>query len=106
MIRRVGNIVSALSLVSCIAAILIWARSYAANQSIEIAYKGQLYEISVSHGVLTIDNAPQTRMEDALIKRLDLGITLATIRFSQLNAWLNQLAAEQMSRRDENLEQS
>lgn len=83
MIRRVCNIASALSLVFCIAAIVLWANAF--NRSIEFAWKGRLYEISVSRAVLTAGNGPQRRMEDALLKQRRDGLRRANQRLYEMS---------------------
>lgn len=84
MIRRLGNPALALSLMLCIAAIVLWAKSHAANRSIEIAFNVQVYEISARRGVLAIDNGPQKRMEDALLNQRRDGVRRAMQRLENI----------------------
>lgn len=105
MLRRLSNVLSILSVVFALAAVVLTAKSYKKSQSLEIACEGRLYAISVSRGALKVDNEPQRQMEDALRNRLDRGIALASIRFYQTNAWLSRLTAEYASRPDADLGQ-
>lgn len=85
MILRLGNIVSALSSVLCITAIALWAKSHSAKRSIEITFHAPVYEITACRGVLMIDNLPQTRMEDALLKQRRDGVARATQRLEEIS---------------------
>lgn len=106
MIRRLGNIVVDLSLVLCIAVIVLWATSRSAKRSIDITLKAQVYEISASCGVLTIDNGPQRRMEDELLKQRRDGVVRAIQSLEEISDRKVESSEAPIELPGENLDQS
>lgn len=64
------------------------AASYIVDQSIELAACDDVYQITIAHGTLTVSNAPQLRMEDALLHQWQAGYTRAGERAFDSNEWL------------------
>jgi hypothetical protein len=91
MIRRLFALASTLSLVCCTMTVVLWVGSYLANESIELARHGQVYEIRVARGSLTASNAPQLEMEDVLLKQRRDGRSRAFVRLEDLGERLDEL---------------
>ncbi|MDB5289302.1 MAG: hypothetical protein JWL69_543 [Phycisphaerales bacterium] len=69
MFPRVFTLLSALSLLLCMATAVLWARSYRAAMKFEFQRSGTLWEFASEHGRLRLDNAPQRSMESARASR-------------------------------------
>ena len=69
MIRRQFTLASVLSLLLCGGTIVMWAGSYIRDGAIELASGDIVYEVRASRGLLTAGNAPQLRMEQAILKQ-------------------------------------
>jgi hypothetical protein len=63
MRRGMSNVVSALSGALCLLVGVIWIWSYRAQLSFEFERHGNLWEMTLSAGRLSLTNAPQSRLE-------------------------------------------
>ena len=63
MFRRLFTIVSALSLLLCVAAAVLWVRSHRARAAVQFRSGGALWEVASERGRLRLNNAPQCRLE-------------------------------------------
>jgi hypothetical protein len=69
MLRRVFTLLSALSLLLCMATAVLWVRSYRTMTKLEFRWADTLWEVASEHGRLWLDNAPQRSMESSRTSR-------------------------------------
>src|SRR4051812_4669289 len=67
MLRRLLTLVSALSLVLCVAVAVLWVRSYRVTDAVEFARGGVRWRVASEAGRLKLDNEPQRKIEQAQI---------------------------------------
>jgi rubrerythrin len=65
MLRHLLNLLTLLSLVLCVAVVALWVRSYRAAAGFDFGYRGVRWHADSSDGWITLDNAPQRRLEEA-----------------------------------------
>lgn len=94
VIQRLFRLASVLSLVLCVALVVLWRRSYKADESIEFIHGGHLCDVRISAGTMTLSNAPQVQMEDALIDQRKAGLWRATERVDVLLDRLDTLRSQ------------
>lgn len=101
MLRRLFAIASGLSLLACFGTLVLWAISYRADRSIDLARGGLVYELRASRGLLTLNNSPQLRMEDALLQQRHSAWVRANQRIEDAADRLDQLPGERLPAGDE-----
>ena len=65
MLRRLSTLLSAVSLVLCVATCVLWSRSYAARDTIEFDREGGRWAIESADGRLVLSDAPQRKRDRA-----------------------------------------
>jgi hypothetical protein len=63
MTSRLFTLAAALSLLLCVATVVLWVRSYHSAIAIPFRYHNQRWEISSLHGRLVVENIPQQMFE-------------------------------------------
>lgn len=101
MFRGLRSVASALSLLACVGTLVLWASSYRADRSIELARGGLVYELRASRGLLTLNNSPQLRMEDALLQQRRHAWIRANERIAVITDGLDRLQSERVPVGDE-----
>src|SRR5687767_3015032 len=66
--RRLLNLLTALSLVLCVAVCVLWARSFFLAVAYRFPYHGELCEVVLNRGRVGVNNAPEV-VGQAMIRR-------------------------------------
>src|SRR5215213_641189 len=63
MVRRLFTLLSALSLLLFVAAVVLWVRSYRATDAVEFQRRDGRWQVASHGGRFWLDNGPQQRVE-------------------------------------------
>jgi hypothetical protein len=91
MFRRLFVVLSGLSLLLCVAVVMLWVRSYRRTDVVGFAWRGALWQVTSDRGRVCLDNQPGRRRE---LEQIEAARAAALERYE----WLAEQALAALER--------